>query len=259
MKNIKKIINQKKNEFKELKEKFKEYEIEELYSGKEKNNDELYSLKEGSNSKSKNNNSNNNNNFIINKIFTRSKSIDNIFYNTINSQRKMKRHNSIPRLKNHNNSYFLEKRDTLIEISNEKLDYQNITKELNKSLLKYQRIKRHNSICQNYLQLFFKKRRENKNDNMYDKYRKRRKFIKRKSKRDINFKQFLKREKEEEKKEKERKKENANLNKIKYEDDKENDWEIRFNMFKQYIAKLKKMSNEEFREDTLKFIKKDKI
>ena len=249
----------KKNEFKELKEKFKEYEIEELYSGKEKNNDELYSLKEGSNSKSKNNNNNNNNNFIINKIFTRCKSIDNIFYNTINSQRKMKRHNSIPRLKNHNNSYFLEKRDTLIEISNEKLDYQNITKELNKSLLKYQRIKRHNSICQNYLQLFFKKRRENKNDNMYDKYRKRRKFIKRKSKREINFKQFLKKEKEEEKKEKERKKENANLNKIKYEDDKENDWEIRFNMFKQYIAKLKKMSNEEFREDTLKFIKKDKI
>ena len=95
---------------------------------------------------------------------------------------------------------------------------------------------------------------------MYDKYRKRRKFIKRKSKREINFKQFLKREKEEEKKEKERKKENANhINKIAYEDDKENDWEIRFNMFKQYIAKLKKMSNEEFREDTLKFIKKNKI
>ena len=256
-----------KNEFMELKKKFKEYEIDELYSDKEKHNDDLYSLKEDSedssfsknsknNSKSNNNNSSNNNS-IINKIFTRYKSIDKKFFNTIKSQRKMKKYFSIPRIKNHNNSHFLEKSDSLFESPKEKLDYQTISKELNESLLKFKGNKRQNSISQNYLQLFFKQTLENKNDNMYDKYRKL-KFVKRMSKREVNFKQFLKKEKEKEKKERE--KENAShVNKIIYEDDKESDWEIRFNVFKQYIDKLKKMSNEEFREDTLKFIKKDNI
>ena len=35
----------------------------------------------------------------------------------------------------------------------------------------------------------------------------------------------------------------------------EEDWQYRFNKFKKYIEKLKKMSNDEFTKDTLKFIK----
>ena len=34
----------------------------------------------------------------------------------------------------------------------------------------------------------------------------------------------------------------------------EKDWQNRFNIFKKYIKKLKQMSNDEFKKDTLKFI-----
>ena len=46
-----------------------------------------------------------------------------------------------------------------------------------------------------------------------------------------------------------------NINKINEEDNKKSNWENRFDIFKNYIKKLKNMSNEEFVNDTLKFIK----
>jgi hypothetical protein len=114
-------------------------------------------------------------------------------------------------------------------------------------------MRRHKSIVHNYFQLFFKEDFANDgHNNERDFYWKKKNFNKKKKSKERTFKDFLKYNKFEEK-------DHGTSSVTIHEendDDKENDWEERFNQFKKYIKKLKNMTNEEFINDTMKFIKK---
>ena len=127
-----------------------------------------------------------------------------------------------------------------------------LNNELNKNNKFARSNVRNKSISQHYYQLFFKNDKHcNKKEKT--KYKSKRKNRKKKSKNEITFKIFLEKSKEE------AKNMNKNINNkiINIKDIKESKWENKFDEFKNYIAKLKKMNYEEFRKDTLKFIKKD--
>ena len=137
--------------------------------------------------------------------------------------------------------------------SNENFDYNHLNNELNKNNNFIRSNERHKSISHNYYQLFFKNE-EQSNKKEKTKYKTKRKNPKKKSKNEITFKTFLEKAKEETKN-MNKNINNKNIN-INNKDNKESKWENKFNEFKNYIAKLKKMNREEFRKDTLKFIKK---
>ena len=170
-------------------------------------------------------------------------------------KRRIKRYNSISFLskKEKYKHNFNRESFSFFDFS-QKIKQQGINSIINKDNFNIiKSYKRHNSISQNYLQLFFKN--DNKKNNLYKNIKVKRKYHKRKTKRELTFKEFIKDEEEEE--EESFEKDIKESESIKDEEEfKENKWEAKFNVFKDYIQKLKKMSNEEFIKDTLKFIEK---
>ena len=166
--------------------------------------------------------------------------------------KERKKYNSISFLskKKSNSLYFniKENENGVIHEYSQKLKYQKLTNKINKENIRFNKrlFKRHKSIIQNYFQLFFRYDENKKNEhiNLGNSLIK----LKRKTKQDITFKDYLKKEDEsiESKNESENNEEND-----------ERGWEARFKVFKKYINKLKKMSDEEFLKDTLKFIKQE--
>ena len=171
---------------------------------------------------------------------------------------KRKRYNSISFLSKKNNNLYLKKNEIPeFKEYSQKDEYQKLIKiidEENKRI-NNRMLRRHYFISQNYLQLFYngETRTKKKGFNLFNKLFKKKKFIKRKTRQDITFKDFIKNEEEIFGIKTESKIESDS----KDEENKESSWEARFNAFKKYINKLKKMSDEEFLKDTLKFIKQE--
>ena len=158
-------------------------------------------------------------------------------------------------ISNHNNKnhFFINNKNVNIQ---EKIYFQNkyqLAENNNKKYNKNEDIINYiqcNNKSQAYLQLFFKNNSINDNNGKTDSFTKR-KFIKRKTKKEIALKEFIQKEKEEYDKIEDKKPE------IKKEEIKDSLWEGKFNKFKNYVQKLKEMSNDEFMKDTFKFLKKE--
>ena len=94
-----------------------------------------------------------------------------------------------------------------------------------------------------------------KSNSIINKTRIIKKALKNFTKNELSFKQFLEKEKEEEIQHKLQNINKFNKNLAEKEFIKDSKWEIKFKEFKQYISDLKKMDKEQFKRDTLKFIK----
>ena len=194
-----------------------------------------------------------------NKMFKRNNSL-NLEQNSKLKKRDMVRYNSFSYFAKKKMNLLIIKEPKILKVFNGKLNYKNINKDLkiyiakNMNIIKNNSpVRRHKSIAQSYFQLFYKKNFVNEgNNNERDFFWKKKNFNKKKKSKERTFKDFLKYNKIEEK-------DNGTSSITIHEeidDDKENDWEERFNQFKKYIKKLKNMTNEEFINDTMKFIKK---
>ena len=198
-----------------------------------------------------------------NKMFKRNNSLNQEQEGKLN-KREFVRYNSISYFPKKKVNFLIVKEPKILKDFNGKLNYKDINKEIKSNMAKIMNIiksnspmRRHKSIAQNYFELFFKHNFGNDiniNSNERDFFWKKKKFNKRKKRKERTFKDFLKYSKIEEK-EKDNATSSVNILE-ENEDDKENDWEERFNQFKIYIKKLKNMTNEEFINDTMKFIKK---
>ena len=167
-------------------------------------------------------------------------------------KRNIKRFNTISFVKINNKSFFNSKNNILFDSLNLSPYKRSSIKDLNNNIHieNEGKIRRRHSISQNYLQLFFKNKLVKENKSKRQSFIRRR-FKKRKTTKELTFKEFLQKEKEEYYKIEEEKPE------IKNEEIQGSIWEDKFNQFKDYVHKLKEMSNDEFIKDTFKFIKKD--
>ena len=171
-----------------------------------------------------------------------------------NIEKRIKRFNSISFLSKNYKHNFNRESFSFNDFS-QKSQKQSINYMINKNIKFNKSYTRHRTIAQNYVQLFFKD--DKKNNNIFkNKISVKMKFHKRQSKQEVTFKDFFKQEEGEELIENNENDKNESESIKDEEEFKENNWEAKFNIFKDYIQKLKKMSDEEFIEDTLKFIKK---
>ena len=168
-------------------------------------------------------------------------------------KRKKKRFNTVSflskKFKNLLKFNFKENVNVEFNDHSNKLELQNLKNIINEENIRINKrlFLRHKSITEIYLQLFFKNN-ENKKDEHVNLFKfHKTKFRKRKTKHEITFKEFIKKEEE-----------NIESRKESEDDEeKKSAWEERFDLFKKYVHKLKEMSNEEFMEDTFRFIKKE--
>ena len=205
---------------------------------------------------SKTNNKNNINNINnTNKSNNKTNSLNNSIDEHIkikNIHIKIKRYNTISYIKKNNLNIVIPKEPVITNDFSQIIDYQ---LKIYKSKYSDRIDKKHITICQKLSELFFnenenknRKRNNDKNKKNENSFLKRAIFHKRKTKKEVTFKEFLKNGIE-----------NIDDEKVepKKEEKKQNNWELKFNMFKNYVHKLKEMNNDEFIKDTMKFINEE--